>query len=221
MIKLENILIAIYGIATVAVFLLMVTWGGLFDSVHTLLFREVSFLISPYSLTESTTVPLYRLYNINLLLFSLVLLLRLRNIFAKLGALYLAMSSVTGLLLLQFPMDPINLAKSFSGSAHIGVSLLTAFFILVALLLFAHSFKNNKNLVLLSKYSLIISFIILIAGFLTGLFAILSLPAYVGFVEKLPVAAFLFWIIITAVWMLHSDRRVRYADSVVRRRKRK
>jgi hypothetical protein len=221
MIKLENILIAFYGITTVAVFLLMVVWGGLFDSVHTLLFREVSFLISPYSLTESTSVPLYSLYNSNLLIFAIILFLRLRNMFAKIGALYLAMSSVTGLLLIHTPMDPIYLAKSYSGTLHIGVTLMTAFFILVALVLFGYSFKKNKNLMVLSTYSFFISTIILVAGFLTAVFALLSLPTYVGFIEKLPMAAFLFWIILTAIWMLHSDRRVRYSDKPGKRRKRK
>jgi hypothetical protein len=205
MIKLENMLIAFYGITTVAVFLLMVTWGGLFDSVHTLLFREVSFLISPYSLTESKTVPLYRLYNINLLLFSLVLFFRFRNIFAKFGAFYLAMSAVMGLVLLQVPMDPINLARSFSGSAHIGVALLIAFFIMIALLLFGYSFKKDKKFIPLSNYSFVISSIILVAGLWTGLFALFCLPVYVGITEKLPIIAFLLWIVVTAVWMLHTN----------------
>jgi hypothetical protein len=219
--KLENFLIAFYGIMTVAVFLLMVVWGGLFDSIHTLLFKEVSFLISPYSLTESTTVPLYKLYNTNLLLFSIVLLFRLRNVFAKVGALYLAMSSVTGLLLLHVPLDPIHLAKSFSGSAHIGVALLTAFFILVALALFGYSFKKDKKLAVLSKYSFLICCIILVAGFLTGVFAMLSLPIYVGFTEKLPIVSFLLWIVVTAVWMLHTDKSVRISDKNGKKRVRR
>lgn len=211
MIKVENILIAFYGIMTVGVFIIMISFGGLFDSIHTTLFREVSYLISPYALRDDVTVPLFRLYNVNLLLFSLVLLLRLKNIFAKLGALYLSVSAVTGVLLVQFPLDPIRLSQSLTGSTHIIVSLLTGFYIMVALLLFGYSFKKNKNLKTLSTYSFEISFIILIAGFLTGIFAILSMPDYVGLTQKLPIAAFLAWIIMTAIWMLRSDRRINYA----------
>lgn len=210
MIKLENILITFYGLTTVAVFVIMVVYGGLFNSIQTLLFREVSFLISPYSLTEELTTPLYRLYNVNLFLFSIVLFLRLRNIYAKLGALYLSMSSVTGLLLLQIPMDPLHLANSASGAGHIVVAILTAFYIMVALMLFSYSFKKNKNLKLLAHYSLVVSIFMLIAGFLTGVFAMLSLPSYVGLTQKLPIAAFLFWIVMTALWMLKSDKRVKY-----------
>jgi hypothetical protein len=218
MIKLENLLITFYGLTTVSVFIIMVIYGGLFNSLHSIFFREVSFLISPYSLTHEVTAPLYKLYNVNLFLFSVVLLLRFRNIFAKLGALYLSMSSVTGLLLLQIPMDPIRLANSASGSSHIVIALLTAFYIVVALLLFGYSFKKNKNLVILANYSYAISIFMLLAGFLTGVFAMLSLPAYVGFIEKLPIAAFLFWILLTAVWMLRSDNRVKYADKKRRKR---
>jgi hypothetical protein len=217
MIKLENVLIAIYGVATVVVFLIMISFGGLFDSVHTLLFQEVSFLISPYSLTENITVPLYQLYNINLLLFSVVLLFRMRNVFAKIGALYLSLSSVTGLMLIQFPMDAIHLSRSFAGGTHILLALLTAFYIMVALLLFGYSFKKNKNLKILSTYSVEISLIIMIAGFLTGISALLSMPVYVGILQKLPIAAFLFWIVLTAFFMLRSDRRIHYAKQVKRK----
>jgi hypothetical protein len=208
MIKLENVLISIYGMTTVLVFVIMVIFGGLFDSLHTLFFREVSFLISPYSLREDITVPLYRLYNVNLFLFSLVLIMRMRNVFGKLGALYLSMSSVTGLLLIQFPLDPIRLGQSLSGATHNIIALLTAFYIMVALLLFSYSFKESKNLKELSKYSFWISMIILVAGFFTGISAMLSLPAYVGILQKLPIAAFLLWIVLTAFWMLRSNWRM-------------
>lgn len=210
MLKLENLLIAFYGITTVAVFLIMVYFGGLFDSVHTLLFREISFLISPYSLTEDITVPLYRMYNINLLMFSLVLLLRVRNVFAKLGALYLSMSAVSGILLIAIPMDAVLLSRSVSGFTHILAALLTAFYIMVAMMLFGLGFKKSKNLMKLAEYSFELSIVMLLAGFFTAVFALISMPEYVGLFQKLPIAAFLLWIVLTAFWMLHSDRRVSY-----------
>ena len=210
MIKLGNILIAIYGLTTVVVFGIMVYFGGLFDSVHTLLFREISFLISPYSLTEYITVPLYKIYNINLLMFSLVLLFRMRNIFARLGALYLSMSAVSSLLLITIPMDAIQLSRSMSGLSHIFASLLTAFYIVIALILFGFGFKKNKHLKRLARYSFHLSYVMLFAGFLTGVFAMLSMPEYVGLFQKLPIAAFLLWIVMTVFWMLRSDNRISY-----------
>lgn len=219
MIKIENIFIATYGITTVVAFILMVSFGGLFNSLQTLYFREVSFLISPYSLVEDITVPLYRLYNVNLLLFSVVLVLRLRNMFARLGALYLAMSAVTSLLLVEVPMDALQLSRSLTGLSHILVALLTASFTVIAMLLFSYSFKANKNLAIISKYSFGVSLIILIAGFFTGLFAMLNMPEYVGFVQKLPIAAFLLWIVMTAYWMLRSDKRVRYIVPIQKNKK--
>lgn len=214
MIKLENILIAFYGTATVVVFIIMIIYGGLFDSLHTLLFREVSFLISPYSLNDAITVPLYRIYNFNLLMFSIILLIRLHNIFAKLGALYLSMSALFSLLLIQFPMDPLGLSQSVSGSTHIIFVLIAGFYIIIALMLFGIAFKKNKNLTMLSSYSNEISFIIMIASFLTAVFALLSMPTYVGFFQKLPIAVFLLWIVITSIRIIRSDKRVKYTAKV-------
>lgn len=210
MIKLENSFIAIYGITTVIVFVAMVIAGGLFDSVRTVFFREVSFIISPYSLKESITVPLYSLYNIQLFMFSLVLFIRMKNIFARFGALYLSLSAIFGIILIRFPMDPRGVSGSLSGTTHIIFVMFTVVHIVIAIALLSYGFRNNKNLRLLSKYSTEISIIILFASLLTGIFAFLSMPAYVGFFQKLPMAAFLGWILITSVWMIKSDKRVKY-----------
>lgn len=218
MIKTENIFIAVYGSTTVLVFILMTVFGGLFNSLHTVLFREISFIISPYSLYQDITVPMYKIYNTCLLLFSLVLCLRMKNTFAKLGALYLSMSAVYGLLLVEIPMDAIQFSRSLSGFSHVVVTLLTGIFMLVALLLFGYGIRSNKNLLFISRYSFAVSMVILITGFLTGVFALLNMPEYVGFIQKLPIAAFLFWIILTAVWMLRSDRRVHYAALPVKKK---
>lgn len=218
MIKLENYFIAIYGITTVIVFIAMVIFGGLFDSIHTVFFREVSFFISPYSLRQSITVPLYRLYNIQLFMFSIVLFIRLKNIFARLGALYLSLSAILGIILIQFPMDPRGISESVSGTTHIIFVILTALHIVIAIALLSDGFRRNKNLFLLSTYSTEISIVILVAGFLTGIFAFFSMPFYVGFFEKLPVAAFLGWIFLTSVWMIKSDKRVRYVHKHIVRK---
>lgn len=211
MIKLENILIAVYGISTVILFIVMVAVGGLFDSIHTVLFREISFIISPYSFNEGITIPLYRIYNIDLFIFSLIIFIRMHNIFVKLGALYLSLSAIMGIILLQFPMDPIGISDSLSGFTHIFFVLIIVFYISVALTLISYGLKNNKNLLMLSKYSFEISIIIMLAGFLTGIFAWMSMPVYVGLFQKLPVLAFLVWILLTSWLMMKSDNRVRYA----------
>jgi len=107
-------------------------------------------------------------------------------------------------------MDPLGISKSFSGSTHILLTLLTFFYITVALVLFGYAFKKNKHFLILSTYSFEISLIILAAGFLTGISAIFSMPSYVGFFEKLPVASFMAWIILTSFFVIRSDRRIKY-----------
>jgi hypothetical protein len=210
MLKLENLLIACYGISTVVMFLVMVISGGLFDSLHTVLFREISFYISPYAPHNTITIPLYRVYNFDLLMFSLLLFIRLRNVFAQIGAMYLSLSSIVSLLLVQFPLDPINLGHSLAGVLHIAVACLMACYMIVALILLWKGLQKSKRTSLLARYSFELSIVIVLAGFLTALFALLNMPAYVGLVQKLPIVAFLGWILFTALWIIRSDKRVKY-----------
>lgn len=210
MIKIENIFIALYGIITVIVFILMLTFGGLFNSLHSLYFQEISYLISPYSSNHEVAIPLYRLYNLCLLLFSILLILRFQNIFAKIGAMYLVLSAVSSLLLVEVPMDPLQFSHSYSGLAHILIAMLTVVYIVSAMVLFGYTFRKNRNLSFVSKYSFVISIIVVCGGLLSGIFALLNMSAYVGIIEKLPIIAFLVWISMTAIWVLQSDKRIHY-----------
>lgn len=207
--KFENVFIASYGVLTVVVFLLMIYFGGLLNSVNTLLYREISFLISPYSLQQTITVPLYQLYNFNLFIFSFVLLIRLPNIFAKLGALYLIGSAIIGLLLIHFPMDPRGFGDSLTGNQHILVAALQSFCIVIGILYISNGF--TRKLQWLSQASHAISIIILLAGLVIGVFALFSMREYVGLLEKLPIAAFMLWILLTSWGILQSDNRINYA----------
>lgn len=210
MLKIENLLITSYGVITVLVFTSMLVVGGLFDSLQSLLFREVSYIVSPYISTSDFTIPLYQLYNYYLILFAFALSLRMKSVYAKLGSLHLILSAMIGLSLVQFPMDPQGKSASYTGITHIVIVLFMCLYIMVALVLLAYAFKRMKRLRWLSNYSVILSFILLYLGFFTGIFALLSMPHYVGVIEKLPIAVFLFWIILTAVGMVHSDKRIKH-----------
>jgi heme A synthase len=129
------------------------------------------------------------------------------------------MSSVSSFLLIQYPMDAVQLSHSISGFSHILVALLTAFFIVIAMWLFGYSLKENKNLKAVSEYSFIICMIVLFAGLLTALFALFNMPEYVGFIQKLPIIAFLFWIVMTVYWILRSDKRIHYIATSEKKRK--
>lgn len=213
MIKLKNILIAVYGILTVIVFISMIAAGGLFNSVNALLYREISFIISPFTFNGVITIPLYRLYNILLFIFSALLFLRTQNLYIRLGSLFLSMSAVFGILLIRYPMVPSGSSVSLSALSHIALAIIIVLYIFTALTLFGYGFKSYKNLAFLYNFTTEISIIILILGFIAGLFAYLNMPAYVGLFQKLPIMAFLLWIIMTSLAMLHSDKRIKYTDS--------
>lgn len=212
MIKLKNILIAIYGILTILVFLSMIAAGGLFNSLNALLFREISFIISPFTFNGIITIPLYRLYNILLFIFAALLFLRTQNIYVRLGSLFLSMSAVFGIMLIRYPMDPSGAPVSISALSHIAIAIIIVLYIFTALTLYGYGFKSYKNLAFLYSFTTEISILILILGFFAGVFAYLNMPTFVGLFQKLPIIAFLVWILITSVAMLRSDKRIKYKE---------
>lgn len=213
MIKLKNILIAVYGLLTVSVFILMIMAGGLFNSVNALLYREISFIISPFTINGFITIPLYRLYNILLFIFSALLFLRTTNLYIRLGSLFLSMSVIFGLLLIRYPLDPSGESVSFTALSHISIAIIIVLYIFTALTLFGYGFKRYKNLSFLYNFSTELSVIILFLGFAAGVFAYLKMPAYVGLFQKLPIMSFLVWIVVTSLAMLKSDKRIKYKDT--------
>ncbi len=210
MLKLENLSIALFGLVTVFVFLLMLSLGGLFESVKSFLFLEVSFLISPYTPLKDLTIPIFQYYLYFLFLFSFALTVRMRSAYAKVGGLYLLLSAVIGLILLKYPLDPGRISGSVAGVTHISIVLFMSLYTAVALYLLAYAFKNTNNLSWLSSYSMLVCLLLLFGGFATGIFAIFSLPIYVGLTQKLPIASYLFWILLTAFGMLKSDKRIHH-----------
>ena len=210
MLKTENLLIAIFGAITVTTFIFLLLFGGLFQSINSLLFLEISFLISPYTPLKNFTIPIFQTYNFYLILFASVLMLRLNNKFGKLGGLYLLVSGILGLLLVQFPMDPRGISESEAGLTHISVLLVMAFYTASAMFLLGYSFYHSKNLGWLAPITFLICLLLLLIGFLTGVFALLSMPTFVGITEKLPIAAYLGWILLISFAILKSDHRIKY-----------
>lgn len=209
MIKIENLIVAFFGFTTVLLFILLVNLGTILDINNSYVFREVSYFISPYMSGRLVTIPFFQLYNIMLLLFAIGLWIRLKDYYAKLGAVSLAFSAIVGISLILFPQDNPLMPQTIAGYSHIFVVSLMSFFSVASMMLFGTAFKSNVNLTWLSKYSYSISTVLLLGTVVTGILAFYD-RTIVGFVEKLPIGAFLFWILLVAVGMLTSDRRVKY-----------
>jgi hypothetical protein len=206
--KIQNSLIAFLGLMTIVSFLLFLIVGGEFNSLQTFLFKEVSFLISPYSGQESISVPLFLVFLINLFFFSLLLMVKLPNQYTKIGGMFLLLSSIIGFILLQFPLDPRGISESTAGMTHIILILLLSLTIIISLLLFSKGFQKIKALSWLAKLSLSVCIIILLTGSITTLFALFSLPLYVGFFQKAPIFSFLVWLFLVTIGIFKSGYRL-------------
>jgi hypothetical protein len=210
MIKIENILSASFAIIAFCLLMLLLWYGGIVGSLTSLLFVEISFTISPYSPINHVAIPLYQMLQFSLLVFALILLSRLHNIVAKRAAMFLALSSIVGVLLVYFPMDEPGGEKTWTGMAHVWIAALMSIAAVMALFLFAQAFKETANLGRLAWFSRLIGYLLLVSGGLTIIFALLRLSPWVALMERLPMVAFFGWILVTGVGMLWSDKRVRY-----------
>lgn len=208
--KTLNYIIALFGIITVSFFILLGIYGGYYHSLDSFLFREVSYAISPYTPYRAVTVPLYKQYNLYLILFAILLCFRIRNSYAKLGALYLSFAGITGFTLLRFPMDANGSGATVEGIEHNVYAITLSLYVALALLLFVWAFRKVKKLYWLSVLSLIESIIFLGASLLTGVLAFMSKPVYVGLVERLAIGTYLLWIVLVAIGMITlSKKRIR------------
>src|SRR5688500_8018140 len=197
--KTINHITALFGIITVFLFILIGPFGGYYRSLSHFLFQEVSYSISPYTPYNEVSVPLYKQYNLYLVLFSTILGIKLKNPYAKLGALYLSFAGVVGFLLLHFPMDADGSGQTIVGMSHNMFAMILSIYISVALLLFVYAFKRVKKLQRLSVFTHYISIFFLTTSFLTGIFAFMSKPLFVGLIERFAVGAYLLWIIVVAL----------------------
>jgi len=210
MLKILNVFISYFGIITIIVFLFLIIFGSILDPRSQLLFREISYFISPYMSGKKITIPLFQLYNLTLIVFSLGLSLRMHNIFAKFGSLSLALSGVVGIILIWFPMAPPHMPQTIDGLLHVFTAFIMSFCIVTAILFFGKAFEHMANLAWLSQYSFGISLILFLSTIVTGLFAVFQDSSLVGLTEKLSLGAFFFWILLVAVGILRSDKRVNY-----------
>src|SRR5689334_14820109 len=123
MLKVENLLIAFFGLFTVVTFYLLLHAGGLFQNIQVFTFREISYIISPYIYQKEVTIPLYITFNMYLIYFAATMFVRLKNTYSRAGALYLALSGITGFVLVNHPMDPRGVSESIQGMRHISITL--------------------------------------------------------------------------------------------------
>jgi hypothetical protein len=208
MLKIENILIAFYGILTIVFFLALIILG-IDGSENALLFREVSYFISPYVPQNVSTVFIFQCYNLLLLIFSSLLSFRLNNYYAKLGSLCLSFSGIIGLVLIHFPMDPLRRSDTYAGLSHIFLVMMMSVYIIIAMILFGYSFKHREHLRWLTNISYAMSIFLCIASALTGVIAFYD-SQLVGLWEKFPIVAFLMWIALLVIGVVEADKRIKY-----------
>jgi hypothetical protein len=212
MLKIENILIAFYGIFATVILFLVVILSSYLDTNNSLIFNEISFFISPYSTVHTVAVPLYQLYNLAVLLFSFCISIRMKYEYAKVGALCLSFSGIIGLSLVRFPMDPPYSQLTIQGITHITLVSILSLYIIAAMYLFGHAFHHMINIIWLARASYTISKLLFVTGLVTCIIASYN-SRLVGILEKLPILTFLFWILLVVIGMIHSDRRIKYVSA--------
>lgn len=209
MLKIENLIVAFWGVISLLIFIVFILIGTLLDAKSYFLSREFSYFISPYLAGNAITIPLFQLYNIALIFFSLGLFIRFNQLFARLGSMQLFFSAIVGLILIMFPMENPLLPQTLAGLIHVIIVTIMMLFIVNALLYFSKAFLHYSHLIWLSSISYGIALVLLVFGGLSGIFAYYN-RSLVGLAEKLPVGAFLFWIFLVSVSIIKSDKRVKY-----------
>lgn len=180
-----------FGCLAFASYISAVIIGGIFYPGYNHLVQAISELTFKQAPNQLLIQPLFWVYNISLLLFSLYLFLWSDHRLVKVTSVLLNLCAISGVLMLLFPQDPINTQLTTAGFIHLvsaGVAALTT--LVSVLIISIHYWKTKYKI----KYISLLSFlVILIFGPITAS-APKLIPAYFGIFERITIGTFMIWL---------------------------
>jgi len=199
----------IFGLLASISYLVYVVIGGfLSEKGYSHLNNAISEL--PYFVPKNDFVYLSKLttiYAIALIFFSIIAFIDLKNYKSKLcriAFLLLLFNSVSGIMMVFFPMDERGTQTTILGVGHLVLAGLCAIFSILTPLFAGIGFKNIPKFKHLAVYSIISSIIIFVSGGITAAGAANEFK-YFGIVERITIGTYIIWILVISIQMLHIN----------------
>ena len=199
-------LLILCGVFSPLVYIFMTILGGEMREGYSHVYHAVSELLEAGAPNKPLMDTLLLLSNILSILFGFGVLLLVREShykrrFGIIGASLLIFTGVLGFIItLFFPMDPRNIAITFTGLMHLVLVGVLSILGIVTPVFFAVWFKKQPDFSRYSTYSFITVIIILVTGGF-AVFSALTESPIMGLAERVTIAANFQWTIVVALKM--------------------
>lgn len=197
-----------FGIAGSIIYVLSVILGGLLWHGYSHVSQSISTLIMTTSPNQIIMQPLFWIYNLLLVGFSIGYYRWSRARLIKISAVFLLLVAFSGIIMLIFPQDAIDTQLSTHGLIHLIFAGVAALSTLTAIFLSTIGFwKHNvyKNLGIISS---ILGLIILVNGPLTAMAPTLF-PKFFGLSERVTIGSFIIWWFLVSYTIYKNERDLR------------
>jgi hypothetical membrane protein len=195
-----------FGIVGSVVYVLTVILGGLLWHGYSHISQAISELIMTTSPNQIIMQPLFWVYNLLLIAFSIGYYRWGKAKLIKISAMFLFVVAFSGVMMLIFPQDAIGTSLSTHGLIHLIFAGLAALSTLVAVFLSAISFWRRNDYKQLGGISLVLGLIILISGPLTAI-APTAFPHYFGLSERITIGSFIVWWFLLSYTIYKNERK--------------
>jgi len=193
------------GIGAVGVYLFATILGGFLFPHYSHISQAISELVGSHAPTRTLLNPIFLLYNLLLVGFTIGLYTKWNNKFTKLGAITLVILCIASILMWWFPMDSRGYPATQNGLVHIILASIESLATIIATFLFGFGLKKKEHL--LSKISITAGISLLIIGPIAG-FTVTQNSPFMGFVERITIGIFLLWVFIFSIIILKKNENI-------------
>lgn len=196
-----------FGMISVLIYVLHIILGGI-------LWKEYNHLQQPISDLTATGAPdrfllliFTNIYGILALIFAIsftVFESKKYNRLVFLGGLSFILLHIVSISYSFFPQDLPGAAVSFNGIMHLVVTILIVPFTILTPFLMGFGFRKINGWHIFGNFSLICGIIILLFGFLSGLFFANRFP-YFGLIERLNIGTLQIWTFIFSYKLVKNN----------------
>ena len=201
---------AVCGIISALLYLIMVIIGGALIPGYSHLTETVSELLVAGAPNRPLLATLMISSSVLGILFPIGLHRGINEgMGSKVGAVFLILAAVLGILTTYFPQDPGGPPVTFAGTMHVVLLIPMVVFSLGAFLAFWRRLPNDSLWAGYDKYSLV-TFIIAVP---LGVVSAVSLDSpYLGLLERISVAVILQWGFVMAIKLFRLSRELNRSD---------
>jgi hypothetical protein len=192
------------GLLAASLYTIGVFLGGLLWSNYSHVSQPISELLMDGAPNLSILLPIFTLYNLLLISFSVTIYRHGENRLIKAAGILLFFVGFSGIMMNIFPQDPVNTYLTFPGLMHLVFAGLAAVGSILSIFLGGLGFNRATQDKKFKLLSITLGLIVIVFGGLTPI-AISKFPMHFGVFERITIFSFIVWLAIFSYRIYKSE----------------